>query len=196
MKAIEIFTAFKARPGSEFIASPFAIDELSKLVIGKRPKRVLEVGAGIGTLTYVLCRLKEQCPFELVSVEWNDFCLGELAKNVDGEFTLVNSMDDASGEFDLIVIDGGSQDPRFVSALATRGVIFIEGFMDKKHALIRDVYRNKRKYASSNWRSKDRRSGIWLFQFEPTASESMWYSVNSFWNRVRSAIKRLGLVSN
>lgn len=198
--AARIHRTFKALAGSEHIASDFAIGALVKWIRKLRPHRVLEVGAGIGTLTFALCSLKQEIPFELITVEWNGFCQNAMRDNLSeqrGDYQQISSMDEL-GEFeplDLVVIDGGEQDARFISRLSPRAVIFIEGFMDKKHSLIHETYKGKRQYIWSNFRSSDRRKGIWIFRFEPTTEERAWFAANNFINRVYSAAKRRGLIA-
>lgn len=190
-----IYHTFKAFPGSDYIASEYAIGQLIAWVRKIRPQRVLEVGAGIGTLTFTLCSLKQEQPFEFISIEWNEFCCEALQNNLaaqQGDYQHILSPDALDGvkQFDLVVIDGGEQNARFISNLAPRAVIFIEGFMDKKRNLIEETYASNRSYAFANFRSPDRKKGIWIFQFEPTLSEKIKFSARNFFNRIYSGLKR------
>jgi predicted O-methyltransferase YrrM len=47
---------FKRKPGSQHIASEFALAYLSALLNKVKPDSVLEFGAGIGTVTYFLMK--------------------------------------------------------------------------------------------------------------------------------------------
>lgn len=190
-----IYHTFKSLPGSDYIASEYAIDQLIEWVRKIRPQRVLEVGSGIGTLTFTLCSLKQERAFELITIEWNDFCREALRQNLagqQGDYQHILSPEalDETKNFDMVVIDGGEQNARFISNLAPRAVIFIEGFMDKKRNLIKNTYAQKRPYVFCNFRSPDRKKGIWIFRFEPTLSEKINFAARNFYNRIYSGIKR------
>jgi predicted O-methyltransferase YrrM len=79
--ADELFRRYQAKPGSEQIASRAALAYLSACLRLYRPSTVIECGAGIGTITDALLR-HESGPRRLVSFENNEFCLGELARNI------------------------------------------------------------------------------------------------------------------
>ena len=46
----DLFRRFRDRPGSGFIASGFALGHIEHAVASRRPRTILEVGAGIGTI--------------------------------------------------------------------------------------------------------------------------------------------------
>jgi spermidine synthase len=77
----EIFRRYKAKDGSAHIASAVSLAHLSACLREFRPRRVLECGAGIGTITDAL--LSHESHVErVVSFEWNAFCLRTLASNL------------------------------------------------------------------------------------------------------------------
>ena len=195
-----IHSVFKSLPGSEHIASEFAIGEIIKWARKLRPRRVLEVGSGIGTLTFALCSQARETPFELITIEGDDFCQNAMGENLSeqkGDYRHISSIEELDDfePFDLIVIDGGEQEQRFISQISPRGVVFIEGYMAKKHGLIHEMYSQKRPYIWSNFRSPDRHKGIWIFRFEPTSAERVWFAVNNFINRAHSFAKRRGVLA-
>jgi hypothetical protein len=79
--AAEIYRRYKAKPGSEHIATEVALIYLSACLRIYRPRTVVEFGAGIGTMTDAL--LSHPCGVErVISTEHDKFCLGELAYNL------------------------------------------------------------------------------------------------------------------
>lgn len=136
--AKRIHRAFAPRPGAEHIATRAAIAGLIRWLGRKRPERVLEVGAGIGTLTWALVETlshqRGDDGFVLYTVEDHRFCLQELRKNLQplwGRFTVIGSVGEigSSGPgFDFLVVDGGRQDDEgLFRRLRPGAVVFIEG---------------------------------------------------------------------
>ena len=197
MQPAEIYSRFTSLPGSQYMASQFAIGQLIRWKKRSCPARVLEIGTGIGTLTFTLASIRQKQPFQQVSMEWDDYCRDQLRANLADQwddFKLIRTMDDLDEEapFDFVLYDGGDQDPRPISKLPKRAVVFIEGFMDKKHELIHSIHSGKRDYVMTNFRSGDRREGVFIFLFDPTLVERLWFGVNTFWNRLCSWLKRRG----
>jgi hypothetical protein len=134
----EIHKHFSKLPGSEHIATKSAVYGLTKWLIRERPAIVLEIGAGIGTLTFAAIKTLSQVhvdkTYRLVCLEDNDFCLKELRNNLrccEGRYSVVADMEQASKdikEFDFVITDGRSQTDRTLfSRLAASAVVFVEG---------------------------------------------------------------------
>ena len=110
--ARRVFQTFARRPGSGHIASEMALAHIAAVMRIKKVRSVLEFGAGIGTVTYlVLDRLAEDGT--LVSTEHVPFCLDRLAQNIPAEMMLREGFDirhpsEISGweTFDLVIADG------------------------------------------------------------------------------------------
>src|SRR5689334_12958041 len=69
-----VHAEFKRHPGAEHIASQIALAYLSACLRSFRPRKVLELGAGIGTITYAL--LKHPCELEhVVATESDAHCI-------------------------------------------------------------------------------------------------------------------------
>jgi protein-L-isoaspartate O-methyltransferase len=181
-------------PGAAHVASEHAIHGLIKWLERRHPMNVLEVGAGIGTLTETVLKTCEWHP-EITSIEWNEFCLKQLTLNLANrrsDFKLVTNPTEQTlsrEPYDFIIIDGGEQNPLYVARVAHRGLIFIEGFMDKKHRLIEEVHPN-RPFVKANFRTLNRKSGYWVFLFEPTATERAKFRLIELYNRFASRLKR------
>ena len=78
-EALEIHRLFAAKAGAEHISSPVGLHVLLNICDETRPKRVLEIGAGIGTLSFALLKYTNA---QVDMIEDNAFCLGQLKKNL------------------------------------------------------------------------------------------------------------------
>lgn len=106
----EIFGKFKSQVGSQHIASPVTIAVLSQICATEKPRRILEIGGGIGTVSYTL--LKNSDAFVDI-YEDNDFCINKLKENLaqfSGRFSIIDSYRilPPVQEYDLMIFDGGS----------------------------------------------------------------------------------------
>ncbi len=162
-EARRIWQRFAALPGASLdgvvgIASEHAIAGLIEVLGRYRPRRILELGGGIGTLTYtILCTARRNgltaVPgFSLVTVESHPFCLEQLSKNLadfDGAYRVVPNTEElrARGEtFDLLVVDGGGdlgndlgiQDVS--GSLETGAVVLVEGGRIFQRRLLEEWY--------------------------------------------------------
>ncbi len=131
--AKSVYVAFAAKPGSQHIASEFALAQLHALLRQLKPKAVLEFGAGIGAITYALLTHPNR-PARICSTEDNDFCLEQLAANLPRDrregFELVSGIAELadSGEpWDVVIFDGGAYDPEEVRTLQLGSVCMVEG---------------------------------------------------------------------
>lgn len=101
-----------------------------------KPRNVLDVGAGIGTLTALVLQYTDA---EVVAVEDNEFCLKEFRKNLanaKGRYTLAGYHDYPVRDYDLVLIDGGNGEHNggyagftgdLLKSIPLPRVVFIEG---------------------------------------------------------------------
>jgi protein-L-isoaspartate O-methyltransferase len=216
--ARDIHDRFKCLSGSEFIASADAVAGLIRILRRDQPRRILEVGSGIGTLTFTIISTMDEAGcrgYRLVMVENNDYCRSQLAVNLAEKLargTLVRDVGEIpDGEFDLIIVDGGAEtDGRYLTLLAPRGMIFVEGYREPQRALIeasrpshvRALYRSMQidRSAAHHARSGNGSAigwggGYWVYQFRPTRLERLRYFLAHLWHGVlvtkRRRLKRL-----
>jgi protein-L-isoaspartate O-methyltransferase len=130
--ALSVYRRFKQKPESQRIASEFALIELSKLLSETTPKRVLEIGGGIGTITALLIEHPNR-PTQIVTIEDNDVCLEQFKLNIpvnhQGHVRLFRKIEevDLTSPFDLIIFDGRIDDG-FLRRVLREGLLcFIEG---------------------------------------------------------------------
>jgi protein-L-isoaspartate O-methyltransferase len=196
--ADEIYRIFGSYPGAEYIASLNAINGVLRIMKTRKPVSVLEVGAGIGTLTHALFEAlrymydtSAAAQVRIVSTEDNEYCLEQLSHHLpdilqDSRFTLRRTMDDAHADargFDFIIIDGGMfDDPRYTTKLLDGGVVFVEGDRQSQRMLMQQSGRSfTTKSIISNRRNPDYgpyptskyQGGYTVFSFEPGMAEKL-----------------------
>jgi protein-L-isoaspartate O-methyltransferase len=218
--ARDVHDRFKCLSGSEYIASEDAVAGLIRVLRRHKPQRILEVGSGIGTLTFAIISTMDEVRcrgYRLVMVENNDYCRAQLAVNLAGKIergTLVHDVGEISdGKFDLIIVDGGAEtDGRYLNMLSPRGMIFVEGYREPQRRLIeasrpsfvRALYRSMQMDRSAAHHARSAYGGAgrwgggyWVYQFQPTWLEQLQYFLAHLWHGVlvtkRRRLKRLGL---
>ena len=138
--AKEVYRLFSRKPGSAHIASELTLAHLAALVRTRPINSVIEFGAGIGTLTYLLLsRLGEDR--RVTSVERNTYCIEQLMHNIPPELRDGWSIKhprsvDGSIEFDLLIADGMHAQARTSDCLQTGSFCFVDGERAKTRATI------------------------------------------------------------
>ncbi len=200
--AAGLHARFSKYIGGEHIASLHALHGLMWWVQRRRPAHILEVGAGIGTLTSGILWVRARLAAAglgtptLISTEDNAFCKEQIAKNLAEQmkdFLLITDMDGFPKEvreLDFVVIDGGVLDDRYFMSLTPRAVVFFEGFREKQRKLL-EATANTRRWVRANFRSRDRRASYWVYQFEPSLWERIWFGTRNLADRIRDRVKRL-----
>ncbi len=223
--AARIWREFYHLPGAKVgnlvgIASQKAIEGLLKNIQRFKPTRILEIGAGIGTLTYstlyALSRLplKDKVNLEFYTIENHPNCLEQLADNLvgfQGQYQVLSNTKKVPSNitFDFIIIDGGGNLGgdmslmNFSNLLAAGGVIFVEGGRGYQRELIKNWYADRKyiylKFPAIRSGIKIEENGIiernkpyHLFVFEPSWSHCILLGIESWTlSIVRKAINRL-----
>lgn len=209
-RANTIWSKFSELPGAAVggwlgIASEHAIGGLIWAVERYRPRRVLELGGGIGTLTFTLAETLTRTHVDnwsLFTVENNPFCCGELVRNVsDAErLTLISDTSEiaeADRQFDLIVVDGGGDlggdmgIMDFSGMLRPGGMIFVEGHRAFQRGNIEKWYAERPvfhlssrplspKLTPKNPEHRAKNKGFHLYVFEPTAWDRKLLTARGF----------------
>ena len=122
LKAERLYSLFSGLPLSDHIASVWSLSHLSALQRLLKPARILEIGAGIGTLTAMLL----YSGGSIVSVEPVEEFRKAHKENIGKHprVMLVSDLTGIKGPFDLAVIDG--EFPKGFEDVAPK-VMFIEG---------------------------------------------------------------------
>lgn len=144
--AISVHDRFAAMPGSEFIASCEALSHLAALLRTRDVNSVIEFGAGIGTITYMLLTYPEPSR-RVISTETNQFCLKQLAVNIPDELksrlTVISDGSETEGDFDLAIFDGELKTVKGYDFLKPGVIGFIEGGRAHTHAIFDRIMRRK-----------------------------------------------------
>jgi protein-L-isoaspartate O-methyltransferase len=186
-----------------------------------RPTRVLEIGPGIGTLSYsILAKMKSlalhECDdFLFVTVEDNEFCAQQLQKNLqefDGLYHLCESIADLDPDldFDLIIVDGGERPDdkkaliQYTDFMREHGMILVEGQRNRQQLHIRE---SQRPFIHRKMRSL-RQNRLWdgtgirdprfksyhVYLFEPSGRDRAQLIARSYSRRLGvNLLKRLSL---
>ncbi len=140
---------FASRPGAEFIASDFALAHLSCLLNTAKPNSVLEMGAGIGTVTYLLLT-HPQRPESIVSVEDNEYCLEQFNRNLPAQMrgghlltTDVHTARKQAKHFDVVIFDAENQAEEACEFVGPETIVFVEGSRKYQRAAIQAHLRSQ-----------------------------------------------------
>jgi hypothetical protein len=196
-----IFQRFRVLPGARHIASPYAIEGLLRLIDQQRPRRILEIGAGIGTLTSVIGGAA-RAGAEVITVEDVPYCQEQLAVNLGDLLALIelrDSLDELSGVFDLVVVDG-HQLINVLRYVSPGGYVFVEGDRwEQRDALATTNrpycvahYRSLRLRARDDpWSVPERyHSGYWIYAFEPSLDTHARFVAADLWYNRAIATRR------
>jgi hypothetical protein len=188
-----IFRRVRVLPGARHIASPHAIEGLLRLIDQQRPRRILEIGAGIGTLTSAIGRAA-RTGTEVVTVEDVPYCEEQLALNLGDLLDLIelrDSLDELAGVFELVVVDG-HQLINVLRYVSPRGYVFVEGDRwEQRDALATTSrpycvahYRSLRLRAPDDpWSVPERyHSGYWIYAFEPSLDTRARFIAADLWH--------------
>ena len=218
-----IWKRFVRLPGGKHgdtvgIASERAIGCLIELVQRRRPKRVLELGAGIGTLTSAVLEtareagLSAEPGFTFYTIESHPFCLEQPNTNLrdfKGGYRVVQSITAVPRDllFDLIVVDGGGDLPNdlgvidFSGRLAQHGVILLEGGRGFQRDKILEWYGQRphviAKISPAQATLDTGMEGVTarqkpfrLFVFEPSVGERLGLRLHHFWCWLRDRLRK------
>ena len=193
--AESVFARFRALPGSDEIATAFAIEGLVKLLRMDRPQRVIELGGGIGTLSQVI--LDEMPAGSILTVlERNGWCGARWAENVVIKTLAwtphrLSAWPDKPYDWpvrpvDLLVVDDWLplRYDQVEVLLGRRALVFLEGNRPIERCIVREGLRAKgRRVAALNRRPWDRSKGFWLLRAEATRAERLWWGARTLAGR-------------
>ena len=175
----KVHAHFAALPGSEQIASTFAVEGLAFWLTVRDPKRVCDVGAGIGTLTAVIAAWSQA---EIVAVEDDPWCLAQARLNLRAcwsahEILFYDKLPSSYMSWDFIVLDGPQVRREDWQALEPHGVVFVEGGRRGQRAhLEAELRAMERPFCRAQWKPADRSKGFHVYLLEPTRWERVWFA--------------------
>lgn len=180
MDARDIFDRFRARPGSDQIASAFALSGLAYWLNRQRPGRVLEIGAGIGALSEVIRRWMTSdfaafAETEAVCVEDDPWCQVRWREHLAFLPPGMRLVDKIPNEFfDFVILDGPQIRPEEWAVLTPQATVFVEGRRREQCRALR-AFLTGMASASASWRPGDRTKGYTVFRLAPTPAERRWF---------------------
>ena len=194
--AESVHERFASRPGSQYMASIFALANLAAVLRRHQPRSVVEFGAGIGTITYLLLTYGSEDRI-VVSTEHHPFCLKQLKRNIPAalwkRLTVISDGREPSGEFDLAIIDGPIPETDHSTIFHPGLICFVEGGRDKGRALIEERareqglvcsfrrYRERRQPLRVKFRIKCKWNPTRFGFARPIPRLSWSWSTRSFW---------------
>lgn len=191
MDAKGIFDRFLARPGSEHIASEFALAGLAYWLNRQRPRRILEVGAGIGCLSEVIGRWMASdfaafAETEAVCVEDDPWCQTQWRENLKCLPPGMRLADKVPIHeyWDFVILDGPQIRPEDWAVLTPGATVFIEGGRRAQRTALETFLRlgdessgrSARPFVRAQFRPPDRTKGFSAIRLDPTRGERLWFS--------------------
>lgn len=182
-KARGLFAVFRALPGSEQVATGYAIEGLLRWLRRRRPRHLYEAGAGLGTLSAAILTTAPEdttcfrCQIEERSAEYRALWERRLGPLVSAT-AIVRTADWIAPPhpFDFVIVDG-PHGP-YWKHLAPKATVFFEGNRVNERAdLAAALGRGRRRVAWANWRPLDRSKGFWVAHLDPTRLESCRFAL-------------------
>jgi len=175
-----IYNWFSEKSESGHIATQETIEKIVDLVKDNKIKSVLEIGSGIGTLTYAVL---SNCNAYVTAYEPNDVCIEQLKKNLEGfnGYEIVQNWRELPPrkQYDLIIVDGGAgvgSDfgfPRLIYAylqyLEDFKYVLVEGYREAQNAFTQKAIGQRFKYEKLEQRKKGK--GFTLYTCTKTNSK-------------------------
>lgn len=144
-----IHSEFHGKPESLHIALEHALAHLSASLRLQQPKSVLELGAGIGTITKLLLQMENR-PTRIVATEDHPVCLEAISDNLAGVdvsgLSVVTNIDDLlalSDSYDFVICDGGFLDQRVFRGVEENALCFFEGSRGPQRRLLNSCLEEK-----------------------------------------------------
>ena len=180
-----IIHKYSEMAGAEQIASRISINTNLFLLREKAPREILELGAGIGTITETILA---NCESRLTSVENNPWCRAQLQKNIAGfrSFTLINEYESLNSETnsDFIIVDvnnGIFNVETLIKNSPHLKTVFIEGHhLAHRINISKMLLRTKRIQKLFDVREKRGKKGCAFFVILEDRSIAKWRSSFSF----------------
>lgn len=193
------YIKFSKAKGSEYIASEYALFRILQFIKLFNPKLILEVGAGIGTISDSILKLKTPFNLELYATESNEFCLHNLQQNLENQYkhlNLYNSIGELPEEkldFDLVIIDGKEKGLlSLINRLSKNAIIIVEGDRKDQTDILKSQFPSSKFVHSissyknnsySNRSSNNFQGGLKIIFIDPTLKQMF------FWIKLKALSK-------
>jgi len=198
------YDLFVGKPHSKHIATPISIEALFTILKREKPRKILEVGGGIGTLSYLILKNTD---VQLDVFEDLPICIKALKENLSSlgcDYNLVTTYEGFAAqqkEYDLVVVDGGTEKflREMVQSLDRIGTIYIDGSREKQRRAMRRELRKRYTFCITQYvdAEKKQKGGFAIkcrLSGNPLLRRlSYWYweSVLAIRPRIRNILKRI-----
>lgn len=202
----EQYCKFSYAEGNQYIASEYALFRILKLTQKFRPRNILEVGVGIGTISDSLLKtFKNSCPPNVYGTEDNEFCRLQLEKNLGSSFKdlkLFRTIPElpVDQKFDLIIIDGkDSSMQQLKGHMNNRCILVIEGDRKGQTDLVRGLLPdskfvhsiiNKKNSFYSNRPKEHFQGGIKIFFTNPDRKQYLEWLKLKLYSKIHFQLRR------
>ena len=194
-EARSIYAEFRAQPGSAQMASLYAIEGLLWWIHRQHPAWVLEVGAGIGTLTYtalttapsVIALESDPGCLQALHLRWPE-CTSPASQGVGQDRIRLRVkprewVPPLGDVVPFMIVDGPVE---HVPQLARRATVFFEGGRRDARILLEGILHTRgRQYVSATWRPADRSKGYTVYLIDPTMWDRWWFRLVRWRESVR-----------
>lgn len=187
------YNEFASKLGSDQIATRQALRSIGKYALSFETLDILEIGAGIGTITFFLFELNDSKISSYVALERNEWCRKEFMKNIKKDKIIL--MDSLNSKLltnrNFVIVDDltNSEEMTQIIKLVTEGVIIVEGHRFQQRLQILKVLRSfgkKYKYFHVG-KSQDSYKGVGIFHLDGSLNRNTLKYVSDFM-RIRSHI--------
>jgi hypothetical protein len=168
--AEELHTRFSAYEGSQHIASPASLRWFAAILRTFRPGHILELGAGIGTITEMLL-MERYGAAKIYTTETDAFCLRALDKNLtrrnDPRLRVLTSEQDLlkiAEPLDLIVGDGGFYSPLEFQNSKEGTILFFDGSRAKLRTIAQETLARKQLKCEMKQLGTNAKKKVWGFK--------------------------------
>ncbi len=184
------YRKFSAAEGNQYIASEYALYRILKIIEKFKPKAILEVGVGIGTISDSIIKANFDFQPEVYGTEKNEFCLDHLYKNMESSYNALYLYSDiqfvpGALKADLIIIDG--KEEALVSLkekMNDKCIVIIEGDREEQVQLLATTLENylyvhsvsiRKNKIYSNRPNDELQGGVKIFFVKPNLKEKIYW---------------------
>ena len=191
----EIYALFQSKKGATNLADLATIGAVISYCRKNNPRTVLELGGGIGTLSYSVLKNSNAT---LDIYEHNDFCVGALNENLKdykGRFTIIPNYLTLPPrrEYDLVIVDGGKGKNEhdggfslaiaaYLSSLTSLKTIIVEGQRKSQRYWAVEAIRSRYLYKPTKYKDPSGgKRGSLRIDCKPCSSEVLRLANHWYW---------------
>ena len=166
------YNEFSSKLGSDQIATRQALRSIGRVTLSFKSLDILEIGAGIGTITFFLFKLDGSKINTYIALERNDWCRKEFIKNIkSNKVVLLDSLESKLLKNpNFVIVDDVTTSEEIIQIInaVLQGVIIVEGHRFKQRLQILKAIQSKgKKYKYLHvGKSRDSYKGVGIFHLD------------------------------